>query len=140
MSHIVKMSYHQKIFVFFSIALLFVCCTKSLPVCQTDKLKFQYPVIAHSHNDYDQDNPINTALEHGFGSIEVDIIYDGLDIRVSHDDKDLADKPLFKESYLIPIVDYVKTDSRGIYLLVDIKEYSDTLISKLNLLLEEHFS
>jgi len=64
--------------------------------------EINYTVIAHSHNDYERKNPLYAALGYGFTSIEVDIVYDGKEIKVSHDSKNLAGKPEF-ESLLVKL-------------------------------------
>ncbi len=40
--------------------------------------------IAHSHNDYQQSRPLDTAIEQGFRSIEVDVIDRRGQVRVTH--------------------------------------------------------
>ena len=120
------------------LALMYLNCSEEiLPDCLDDFGAISYPVIAHSHNDYEQDVPITNALSHGFRSIEVDIAYDGSEIRVSHDDKDLSEKPEFEEMYLFPILDK-GIGEEGLILLVDIKNYSANLIKKLNAILVTH--
>lgn len=114
------------------LSLLMSCNTESLPICEVNTVAIAYPFIAHSHNDYDQDRPILLALEHGFTSFEVDIAYDGTDIRVSHDDKNLSDKPLFYNDYFMPLLDVMAQRAEGVILLIDIKNYSQELLISLN--------
>jgi len=111
--------------------LLWNCTEETFPSCQEDFGSINYPFKAHSHNDYKQDQPITNALQHGFSSIEVDVAYDGTQLRVSHDDKNLNDKPVFEISYLKPILD-TDIGEGGLILLVDIKNYSTSLIQNLN--------
>lgn len=92
----------------------------------------KYPVIAHSHNDYEQDHPLSTALKYGFRSIEVDIVYDGNLLRVSHDEDHLDTKPEFEELYLSPLSKSSIIPKEGLILLVDLKNYSDALLQTLN--------
>ena len=113
------------------------CTNESFPPCLIDSDQIDYPFIAHSHNDYDQVLPISTAIDHGFTSLEVDIAFDGLDLRISHDDKNLDEKLEFEESYLLPLMNQEIRDG-GVLLLVDIKNYSPQLIDQLNLILNKH--
>lgn len=125
------------------IMLLFIIIQFSCKIESTiDKEKpyreISYPVIAHSHNDYEQKTPIYTALKNGFTSLEVDIIYDGTAIKVSHDEKDLEEKPEFEASYLIPLIKALDRVEGDILLLVDIKKYDEELLRKLNAILEKY--
>jgi len=124
---------------FISILLLCVlgCTRESFPPCQIDIEMVNYPFIAHSHNDYEQKHPITTAINHGFSSLEVDVAFDGSDIKVSHDEKNLDEKPGFENSYLKPLIANYQRES-GTILLVDIKNYSEELIDKLNLILNQY--
>lgn len=108
--------------------------------CQPDLRTFKYPIIAHSHNDYDQDVPIITALNHGFRSLEVDVAFDGNVLRVSHDTDDLEDQPLFEDDYLLPLLEHLPSDSAGLILLVDIKNYSTELLDEINIILDKQAS
>ncbi len=95
----------------------------------------EYPVIAHSHNDYKQNIPLFTALENGFTSIEIDVFeYQG-QIVVCHDEEDVADAPTIEELYLIPLFlsGAVRTP---LILLIDLKEEDDQLLAEL----EESFN
>ena len=114
------------------------CTGDVIPLCDIGDHKLTYPIIAHSHNDYEQDLPIITALNHGFISLEVDIAYDGSDIRISHDEDDLEDKPIFETHYLQPLIKQALPDSATYILLVDIKNYSESLLRKLNQILEKY--
>lgn len=42
-------------------------------------------IIGHSHNDYEQKHPLETALQYQFGSIEIDIFEYNGQIVVCHD-------------------------------------------------------
>lgn len=108
--------------------------------CAALNQNYKYPVIAHSHNDYEQKIPIFTALEHGFGSLEVDIAFDGKDLKVSHDEDNLNDKPPFESFYLQPLIEKTDACNQGLILLVDIKNYSAPLIEKLNAILAKYKS
>lgn len=109
------------------LALYFSCGQEEILRCDLTTAQIDYPVIAHSHNDYERQHPVDDAIRHGFRSIEVDIVYDGTILRVSHDDDHLEAKPALEKMYLIPLVELVKKDSTEIILLVDIKAYSPDL-------------
>lgn len=65
-------------------------------------------------------------------------MYDGLYIRVSHDNDHLLRKPKFEEAYLNRIIEILHLYSDGLYLLIDIKEYSAALITELNTILVKY--
>jgi len=132
------MKYFQVLFIL--LISILSCTPTQLPLCDANHQNLKYPIIAHSHNDYDQSLPITNARRHGFTSLEVDIVFDGTDLKVSHDDDNLKDKPLFEELYLKPIIEEVLTDSLCIILLVDIKNYSEVLLESLNQTLEKQSS
>jgi len=116
------------------IAILFIssCNTPKSGSCVVESDLRDYPITAHSHNDYDQDEPIITAINHGFSSIEADIYYEDSKLYVSHDDKDLEKKSTLSVQYLDQLVRYLEDDHKDIQLLVDIKNYSVELIELLN--------
>jgi len=125
--------FNKKAFLFFFLPLLMVqsCTEETFPSCEDLIGDIHYPFIAHSHNDYRQDVPITTALKHGFRSIEVDVAFDDLRIRISHDDKDLGSKPMLDDLYLAPLsADTIHED--GMILLIDIKNYSEELMDALH--------
>ena len=99
---------------------------------------FSYPVIAHSHNDYEQTIPLQKALDNGFGSIEIDIyLYDDK-IVVSHDSVDLDKKPSLTDLYLEPLTNQLRGSDDHLYLLVDIKEYVPNILVKLHEAINEY--
>jgi len=123
---------NKSIFLLFLLFLL-ISCEKEVQLSCGDEIEdIKYPLIAHSHNDYEQGVPIFDALEHGFSSLEVDVVFDGQDIIVSHDNDDLSNKPKFEQSYLTPILEISDLGDSGIILLIDIKKYSNELITSLN--------
>ncbi len=90
-----------------------------------------YPVIAHAHNDYDKFEPIYNALNYGFTSLEVDIVFKEGKIIVSHDFKKLHKKPEFEKGYLVPFLEAEKPYEPHI-LLVDLKNYNEEGIELLH--------
>lgn len=109
----------------------------SLCFSSTTIAQVVYPVIAHSHNDYEQNSPIHTALAHGFTSLEVDIVMNGNRIVVSHDLDHLEDKADFDKSYLSPLIAALPQEKQT-FLIIDIKEYSPELIHQLNTILKTY--
>ncbi|MEZ4932123.1 MAG: hypothetical protein R2788_08400 [Saprospiraceae bacterium] len=96
-------------------------------------------ILAHSHNDYEQKKPLYTALEHGFNSIEIDIIRYGNQLIVSHDNKDLPNKPNIQDLYLNPLKKHLNENNEiNIWLLIDIKEYDDQVLDVLHDLITEY--
>lgn len=115
----------------FFILLLMGSCEKSSDHLCVENQELNYPIIAHSHNDYEQTFPILTALNYGFKSLEVDVVFDGSNIKVSHDLDNLNEKELFEDSYLLPLTQEIRSISSEIFLLIDVKHYTDELFQKL---------
>ena len=83
---------------------------------------------AHSHNDYLNRSPLLSALEHGFKSIEVDIILYKGKLYVGHDWWQIKKDNVIEKLYLNPLWDifldnggYIYENDDPLYLLVDIK-------------------
>jgi len=93
----------------------------------------QEGVIAHSHNDYKQKEPLNKALSLGYTSIEIDIWRQGSTIRVSHDKVALKRAPKIEEQYFDPLATYLQTnpDSK-IWLLIDVKKDDGQILDLLH--------
>ena len=104
--------------------LLFLCVPFTATYCDDPK-----PLVnAHAHNDFLHDRPLLDALDHGFGSIEVDVwLIDGK-LLVAHD-RDKVDPDLtLQKLYLDPLRDRVRKNGGWVYpggpeiiLLIDIK-------------------
>ena len=110
--------------------------------CSTSKL-----IPAHSHNDYEQDIPLKTAMEHNFKSIEVDVHFIENKFLVSHDTPDNpANLPTLEELYLEPLKDIIGSDRRlqrtlrsdPLILLIDIKSDADECFSPLDSVLRRY--
>lgn len=88
-----------------------------------------------SHNDYEQDEPLNAALDLGFQMIEADIhLIDG-ELYVIHDHPtDLQNIPLLKDLYLTPLKERVEKnngevlpgESLPFYLVIDVKTEAES--------------
>lgn len=97
-----------------------------------------FSILAHAHNDYEQTEPIKTALDHGFDALEVDLfLYKGR-LVISHDDEELEKKASFTEGYLNPLLKALDTIHELKILLIDIKNYSPQLLDRLNNELSPH--
>ncbi|MBK5280374.1 MAG: hypothetical protein JJE09_16065 [Bacteroidia bacterium] len=87
---------------------------------------------AHSHNDYENAQPLFNALQNGFISVEADVHLHEGKLLVAHDSPKANNKYL-KELYLSPLDSIVKANSGRIYigsettfyLMVDIKTDAD---------------
>jgi alkaline phosphatase len=98
----------------------------SFGICQPAK----YTVAnAHSHNDYEQDEPLMKAWRAGFGSIEADIFLHDNNLLVAHEEKELDSSRTLQHLYLDPLNKIVSgnggypyTDhQKNLILLIDIK-------------------
>jgi glycerophosphoryl diester phosphodiesterase len=84
---------------------------------------------AHAHNDYEHENPLFDALEHGFTSVEADIYLVGGELLVGHDPADLVPGRTLQKLYLDPLLARAAAHHGRIYpdrrasvqLLIDIK-------------------
>ena len=98
---------------------------------------------AHSHNDYEQAHPFETAYKASFGSIEADIFLVNGKLLVAHSKSELPLNRSLEDLYLKPLLKGLKENrsfpyadtSRQLQMLIDIKTDSlktlDTLISLL---------
>jgi alkaline phosphatase len=95
---------------------------------------------AHSHNDYEQQQPFWQAYRAGFGSIEADIFLVGDELFVAHTNSELATKKRKLDTlYLAPLLANVRRNHGSIYpnkmqklqLLVDIKTAAVPTLRKL---------
>jgi alkaline phosphatase len=79
---------------------------------------------AHSHNDYEQQQPFHLAYQENFGSIEADIHLVNGKLYVAHDKINIKEDRTLALLYLDPIKDQLDAID-SIQLLIDIK--SDAL-------------
>lgn len=92
-------------------------------------------IPCHSHNDYEQDIPLVSALLQGFQSVEADIWLSRGDIYISH--WPWAYAGTLRELYLEPLSKRQAT-SPPVYLWLDIKDGRDDLRPKLAELLRSY--
>jgi glycerophosphoryl diester phosphodiesterase len=84
---------------------------------------------AHAHNDYDHEQPLLDALEHGFTSVEADIWLVEGELLVAHDLEATQPGRTLAALYLDPLAERVRTQGgvvhpcfqHSVQLLIDIK-------------------
>ncbi len=98
---------------------------------------------AHSHNDYEQTNPLYEAYDNGFGSIEADIFLQDGRLLVGHNLSELKNDRTLENLYLTPLQSAIKNNhgypysdkKKQLQLMIDIKTSAvatlDTLIQVL---------
>ncbi|MEX0611576.1 MAG: phosphatidylinositol-specific phospholipase C/glycerophosphodiester phosphodiesterase family protein [Pirellulales bacterium] len=83
---------------------------------------------AHAHNDYWHERPLYDALDHGFASVEADVILVDGSLLVGHERDELKPKRTLESLYLAPLARRVRQNGGHVYqngqrffLLIDIK-------------------
>ncbi|MBT4694228.1 MAG: hypothetical protein HOB73_12860 [Planctomycetaceae bacterium] len=83
---------------------------------------------AHAHNDYYQKRPLLDALQHGFTSVEADVILQDGDLMVGHSRFELREDRTLTALYLAPLAKRVSQNDGHVYrtaerfiLLIDFK-------------------
>ncbi len=101
----------------------------------------------HSHNDYMQSRPLYTAIELGYGSIEIDVCLDkNNQLKVSHDPVVLSSKKTIEEMYFEPIVKMIEqkdtvfryNNNYPLILMIDIKTNGDSAYKYLKPVLDKY--
>lgn len=90
------------------------------------QLKRYTSANAHSHNDYEQPEPLELASRAGFGSVEADIFLRGDSLFVAHDRVDIAAGRTLDALYLKPLSGLPA--GREIQLLIDFKTGADSTL------------
>ncbi len=120
--------------------LLLLCCLLPLSAAA------QYPVVLHSHNDYNRTAPFWEAYSQHCGSIEADVyLNEGL-LLVGHDEGDLRLDRSFQKMYVNPIVNTFrlneghmwKDSDERLLLLVEIKSAVEPALSEIVKVLEQY--
>jgi alkaline phosphatase len=101
---------------------------------------------AHSHNDYEQPVPLNTAYNEKFGSIEADIFWHNGVLLVAHTTSELALHRTLEDLYLKPLEAYIKKNKGHIYadtarrlqFMIDIKTEAVATLGRLVELLQKY--
>lgn len=129
------------------VATVVLLTTSVLGVGQPTVARAQAPPLihAHSHNDYEQDRPLQGALERGFCSIEVDIHLVDDELLVAHDREDVVPGRTLERLYLAPLRDRVRTHQGAVYpggpsviLLIDVKSEAEPTYRALRPVLEAY--
>ena len=105
-------------------------------------------VLIHSHNDYQQPEPLVNALRNKVYSLEADVYLVNGELKVAHDKKDLDTAPSLFAQYLQPIITLFQTHHGHIsvdslyapVLLIDIKQNGQASLAALVKLLSPHAS
>lgn len=128
------------------IILIFLFITSNL-FSQTN-----YLPNSHSHNDYNNEKPLETALENGFASIEADVFYLEDDkqvfnyipeLFVAHDFHEIDSTRTLKSLYLEPLLKLYKEKgfiyrNNELILLIDFKSEAEKTFKVLNEILKEY--
>lgn len=100
-------------------------------------------ILIHSHNDYQQAEPLVNALRNKVYSIEADIYLVNDTLRVAHDKRELPTAPTLSDLYIQPIVKLFKVNQNHIsrdrdyapVLMIDIKDNGAAALTALTKLL-----
>jgi len=101
---------------------------------------------AHSHNDYEQAHPFQTAWHASFGSIEADIFLVNGKLLVAHSKSELARNQSLEDLYLKPLLQALKENRNFPYadttlrlqMLIDVKTDSAKTLGALVSLLKKY--
>jgi glycerophosphoryl diester phosphodiesterase len=101
---------------------------------------------AHAHNDYEHENPLYDAVEHGFTSVEADVYLVGGELLVGHDPGDVVAGRTLQKLYLDPLRAMATAHHGRIYpgrrapvqLLVDIKNTGVATYTELDRVLRDY--
>jgi len=122
------------------VVLIFFLATFKVSVSQT-------LCNGHSHNDYLQKSPLQTALKHGFYSVEADIFLKKGELVLAHTPIGKIKNKSLEEYYLKPLFEiYNKYNNKKIYdfserellLFIDIKSDANTTIKALEKTIEKY--
>ncbi|MFT5883877.1 MAG: hypothetical protein ACI9IP_000327 [Arcticibacterium sp.] len=94
--------------------------------------------LKHSHNDYEQAKPLETALLYHFNSIESDITEFQGRLIVSHDAKNLHQKPTLEVLYLKPLSLAFQKQSSLQYFFIDVKNRQENTLDLLHELVSSY--
>ncbi|MGC4102612.1 alkaline phosphatase [Ferruginibacter sp.] len=120
--------------------LLLMCCTVG---AQTSHYT---TANAHSHNDYENKFPFQTAYSEDFGSMEADIFLWHDSLIVGHTENDIQYRRTLENLYLDPLLKKVTENNNQVYkdtalqlqLLVDIKTEAVATLDKLVTVLNKY--
>ncbi|MDE0818704.1 MAG: phosphatidylinositol-specific phospholipase C/glycerophosphodiester phosphodiesterase family protein [Pirellulaceae bacterium] len=110
------------VFVFTALISQSVICTALQPPDVVPQFR------AHAHNDYYHKRPLLDALQHGFTSVEADVILKDGDLMVGHSRFELRENRTLTALYLAPLAKRVSENDGQVYraakrfiLLIDFK-------------------
>ena len=95
---------------------------------------------AHAHNDYEHENPLFDALNHGFMSVEADVWLINGELYVSHNRPgNLSKTPVLKDLYLEPLAQRISQQQGWVYagyphsfsLMIDLKNEGENTYRRL---------
>jgi YVTN family beta-propeller protein len=96
-------------------------------------------VMSHSHNDYEQQSPFQSAFDLGFSSIEADIYLQNGILLVGHDLKDLKASRTLANLYLAPLEKQQNLlKGRRLQLMIDVKSEALSTLDALIALLANY--
>ncbi len=95
--------------------------------------------ISHSHNDYEQKLPFDSAYNLGFDSIEADLYVKDGEIFVAHDYDKIKTERTFRNLYLNPLLSKIKanngypyTNKKHLTIMLDLKKEGRDIIKALS--------
>ena len=103
-------------------------------------------ILIHSHNDYQQAEPLINALRNKVYSIEADIYLVNDTLKVAHDKRELPTAPSLSDLYIQPIVKLFKLNQGHIssdhhyapVLMIDIKDNGEAALTALTKMLSQY--
>jgi len=129
---------YSKSLLFIIAAVIFINCGQKIEV-----------INGHAHNDYENENPLQDAIENGFTSVEVDVHLVDDNLYVSHDIPEELNPELTLEAlYLTPLKDHILKNNGAIYqnysgcfyLMIDFKSSAKPSYDKLKKILSDYLT
>lgn len=100
---------------------------------------------AHAHNDYEHDRPLYDALDHGFNSVEADVLLVDDDLYVAHNAREVTTEKTLRLLYLEPLKKRIMKNGGRVFpnglqftLLIDIKTGAVETYEALDRILAEY--
>ena len=99
-------------------------------------LEAQTPIYSslngHSHNDYFQKQPFETAFEAGMGSIEADVFLVNDKLYVAHTESKINSARTLDNLYLKPIAEVVRTcKTYPMQIVIDVKSHAENTLNEI---------
>lgn len=115
--------------------LIYIAAALVVPSLHAQEVKVVPQIRAHAHNDYYHKRPLLDALQHGFTSVEADVVLQDGELLVGHSRLELRRDRTLDALYLAPLAKRVKENDGTVYstptrfiLLIDFKTHAaDTL-------------